>query len=165
MHIVQGDSAMNSRISIVAIAISLAVSGCATPPVERAGSLIVCNVHQPVCPFVPVTVVPDPVVGCKVTMASNVDVSGPNHQIFWTLDPNSPYTFAPDDGVFIKPNSSPPDQFSPLEPGHSGKRFGLLDKNSRASQDTNTYTYPYGIKVMDGSQACAIFDPTIINRG
>src|SRR5487761_1943446 len=98
MHIFQGESAMNSRISIVAIAISLALSGCATPRVEQTGTPIECNVHQPVCPIVPVTVVPDPVVGCKVTMANDVEVSGPGHHIFWELDPTSPYTFAPNDG-------------------------------------------------------------------
>ncbi|MBU6484149.1 MAG: hypothetical protein KGJ25_07315 [Betaproteobacteria bacterium] len=152
---------MNSRISIVAIAISLALSGCATTGVEQTGRPVECNVHQPVCPIVPVTVVPDPVVGCKVTMAGDVDVSGPDHHIFWELNATSPYTFAPNDGIFIKPNSNPADQFSPSEPGQSGKKFGLRDKNSVHG----TYSYPYGIKVMDGSTACAVFDPTIINRG
>jgi hypothetical protein len=97
------------------------------------------------------------VAACTITVDPNdLEVSGKNRVIEWTIDPQSDYVFA-NDGIVFK---DPGNQFS--DPRRlNDKMFQWHDRNDAA----NPVPYRYTVKVQGKAGACPPLDPSIINLG
>ncbi|MGC1816973.1 MAG: hypothetical protein WA900_04885 [Casimicrobiaceae bacterium] len=153
---------MNAKLSVSAAIAVFLVAGCGGPghyrpaPPGREGAHVACAGGGAPC-SVKVTVTDN----CQIVVDERIDVTGKNVNIMWEIDGPSSYTFAEGNGVFIKPNDNPPDQIvRPTQP-QNGRLYILHDKNSIKGA---TYTYPYGVQLMNGSTACPVYDPWIVNR-
>ncbi len=142
---------MSTKVLLLLIASTAALSGCATVSKEMAASP--CN--QGVC-FIDVSVT-----DCRVTVdpeKRRIARGNRNPVIHWRLDAASfaVYRYA-DRGITWKRN--PDNEFHTPGRANGGKHFTWADKNTQPGD------YPYTVHLVRRSsgEACAPHDPSVVN--
>ena len=139
---------MNARTGVAAVALALALAGCASSPFSRAARCEgsgVCRIEVRVADCRP-DVVPDV-----------LHVFGRNREIHWDIVDSPGYAFD-DPGIEFK--DDPANEFDNAQRPQPTK-YIVHDKNSFASDEP----YRYGLRLSRNGAQCPPTDPGIINHG
>ena len=137
---------MNLRLAGTLFAVAAVLAGCQTLSGSRPAT---CNDN--VCH------IDVKVADCVVTAdPPTLTVGGRNRELHWDLDREAVgYTFAVNGIAF---DDDPKQEFTNLHAAEQDRKFVANDKN------TFQHAYKYTIRVMQGTLACAPYDPWIVNN-